>query len=244
MEVTPLYAILTAAYQAIGGRAAYSEIVASAQLVRGLEHLGFEAELIPARTNVFRLSRGGAGVTEANTWDHPQTTSGGGATDKNLVVWAASFNRCVDLSMCQNEVLKRASVNGEIFTFPVILPMPGGLEQLLHRADLIGAERPPFKISWKFFPEWKPQFDSVLAHYAATIEHGGLALAHVVVDLLSASAVHRDLRQIEDLYPRLGGLLSGGVHLPELHDDWSHHEPCADCPPEFTMKQRSKLESL
>lgn len=208
VELTPLYAMLTAIYHAIGRRASYSGVVASGQLVRGLEHLGFEAELLPACMSVFRLNRGHVGAH----------ISGDGKTSGHLVVWVSSFNRCIDLAVCQDRTLVRASIGDAVLALPVILPVPGGREKLLYGSESIGTERPPFEISWKFFPEWMSRFEPLLTQHTVAIEHGGLALAHVVVDLLSAVAVHQDLCQLGDLYPRLGGLLSGRTHLPKLDD--------------------------
>jgi hypothetical protein len=236
VEVTPLHAMLAAIYQAVGGRPTYPGIVASGQLARGLDYLGFEAELFPACTSVFRLSQVGG-------WE---AMSADGQTRGHLVVWAASFNQCIDLTVCHEPALVRASVGGEVLMLPAVLPMPRGREQLLYGAESVGAEaigvdRPPFRITWKFFPEWGPRFDPLLAHHAVAIEHGGLSLAHVVVDLLSALAVHQDLRQLDELYPRFGSLLSGAVRLPELDDYSSHRELGADCPTELTEERRSSL---
>jgi hypothetical protein len=223
--------MLAAVYHAIGRRASYRGIVASSQLVRGLEYLGFEAELLPASMNVFRLSRGPEGMH----------ISGDGNTGGHLVVWAASFNRCIDLEVGQDRRLVRASVAGAVLTMPAILPMPGGREQLLHGSESIGTERPPFGISWKLFPEWTSRFNSSLTQHTVAIEHGGLALAHVVVDLLSAFAVYQDLHRLGDMYPRLGGLLSGRTHLPELDDYLSPGELDADCGTEVAEERCSNL---
>ena len=243
VEVTPLYTTLAAIYHAIGGRTTYPGIAASGQLVRGLEYLGFEAELFPAYTKIFLPNRGRVGITEFDVWDS-QAIPEDGASDGHLVVWTASFNRCIDLAVCQDRTLLRASVDGKVFTLPVVLPMSGDHEQLLCGAKLVGAERPPFRISWEFLPDRRPRFDPLLAHHAAAIEHGGLALAHIVVDLLSAFAVRHDLSQLDDLYPRLSGLLSGRLHLPELEDYSPRRESGADAPPEVTEERRDNLGHL
>lgn len=208
LEVTPLFMTLSAIYQGIGKRINYPVVLASGQLMRGLQYLGFEAELIPACMNVFRIDR---------VRPNERSASDRAITDTHLVVWSPSLNRCIDLGVCQNATLVHALADGGISAFPVTLPVSGGRDQLFSGQTFVIA-RHPFGIMWKFFPGWDSQFDSLLARYTAAIEHGGLALAHVVVDLLSALAVYRDLHQLDDLYPRLGGLLSGRVSLPKLDD--------------------------
>src|SRR5437016_3470889 len=69
VDVIPLYALLAGIYQAIGRRPAYSAVLASAQLVCALEHLGFDAELIPACTAVY--GQGKTHLTDIGVWRNP-----------------------------------------------------------------------------------------------------------------------------------------------------------------------------
>jgi hypothetical protein len=208
VEITPLYAMLAVAYHATGRRASYPVVVASSQMVRGLEYLGLEAELIPASTKTFSLDR-----------ESPERpTMKDGNTDEHLVVWAASFNRCIDLVVCQDRTSAGGTVGVERSVAPVaILPIPGGREQLLCEYLPVVALRPPLVISWTFFPERLARFEPLLSPHAAVIEHGGLAMAHATVDLLGAFAIYLDLSSFNDFYPRLSGLLSGATRLPELN---------------------------
>ncbi|MDB6084374.1 MAG: hypothetical protein JWN43_2255, partial [Gammaproteobacteria bacterium] len=204
--------------QAVGGRAAYRCIVACGQLMRALQYLGFDAELIPACTSVSRVERGDVRMADIGVWDHPPVIRSNGTTDGHLAVWSDSLNRCIDIGVCHEPALRRASTGEQVLTLPAILPVPGGRQQLLHTARSIVTLRHPFALSWMFFPQWRSRFDPLLDHHSAVIEHGGLALAHVVVDLLSAVAVYRDLGQLGELYPRLGSLVYGQALLPELDD--------------------------
>jgi hypothetical protein len=219
LEIVPLYAALSAIHQAIGDRPTYSTIIASAQLARGLEYLGFDAELIPASTTVFRMENGRKKVVNIGVWNHPPLMRDNGTTDGHVVVWAASFKRCVDLGGCQNWILRRTAAENGGTVLPWVAPFPGGRRQLVGQIPAIISGQ--FAFTWALFPQWGPGFESLLAHHARAIEHGGLALGHVVVDLLSALAVHRDLGELLQRYPHLDGLVSGRTLLPELDEDFS-----------------------
>lgn len=241
-EQTPLYAMLAAVYHAIAGRASQPRIIVSAQLARGIEYLGFEAALLPACARVFRLNRGRDEIAEVGAWD---AVSVYGEAEGHLVVWTASFNQCIDLAMCQDDALVSASTDGQLM-LPAVLPMPGGLAQLLYKtasvgAEAIGVERPPFRITWNFFPERMGQFDPLLADYTDVIERGGLSLAHVVLDLLSALAVHHDMHQLNSLHSHLSRLLSGDVRLPELDNYSSRCESGMNRTTEFPEARRDNF---
>lgn len=211
VDVMPLYALLAGTYQAIGRRPAYSAVLASAQLVSALEHLDFDAELIPACTAVYGQDR--THLTDIGIWRHPPVVRDDGTTDGHVVVWADSFRRFIDLGVCNQPTILEAS-DGQSLPSPAVLPMAGGRKQLLDEASGAMTLRPPFAFAWNFFPEWKRRFDPFLAYHATTVEHGGLALANVAIGLLSALAIYSDLTNLTQLYPRLDALLSGRAILP------------------------------
>jgi hypothetical protein len=99
----------------------------------------------------------------------------------------------------------------------MVFAVPNGWKKLLYKGGFV-AERSPFVTNCIFSEEWRPGFDPLIARHAAAIAHGGLALAHLVIDLLSAYAIYLDLRPLYDRYPRLGSLLDGEVNLPALND--------------------------
>jgi hypothetical protein len=221
LEAAPLYALVTAVYQAISSRPMYSSIVASSQLVRGLNYLGFDAELIPAYT---MLRRANGQIIEIGVYGPSPNVSDDGGSDGHAVVWAESFNRCIDLGVCNNPALQRAFVDNEALTIPVVLPVPDGRDALINSSASIVTERRPFMMTWIFLPQWITLYEPLLRYHAPAIEHGGLAMAHVSVDLLSAVSVYQDIAQLAELYPRLGDLLSGRDRLPEL-DSYSSPIP-------------------
>jgi hypothetical protein len=212
IEVMPLYALLSAIYQAITGRPDYSVVMASAQLVRALEHLGFKAELIPASILIVRESD--KRTMDIGVWDHPPVVHNDGTTDGHVAVWADSFNRCIDLGLCNNEVLLKSSSDSQNLVWPAVLPVAGGRDELLDESRRPAIPRLPFMICWTFIPQWKSYFDPFLARHAPAIEDGGMALARVAVDLLSAIAIYSDMSEFNQRYPWLAKLLSGQADLP------------------------------
>jgi hypothetical protein len=211
-DVMPLYALLVAIYEAIGGRPSYPVAVASAQLVRALEHLGFEAELVPASIAV--AHEGEKRIMSIGAWEHPPMVRDDGTTDGHVVVWADSFKRCIDLSVCNHPMLLESSSDDQKLTMPIILPVAGGLEELLDKSRQHVLPRPPFMMMWIFIPQWKSYFNSFLSRHMPVIEDGGLALAKVAIDLLSAIAVYSDMSRLNQRYPWLAEMLSGQMDLP------------------------------
>jgi hypothetical protein len=210
--------MISAVYQALGARHSSSLIVASAQMVRGLDYLGFQSELIAACTSVYRSADKPVAMADIGVWQHPPIIQDDGTTDSHAVIWTSSFSRCIDLGVCQHTGLQRETVTAQVVTLPVILPVPGGRDYLLTSARSLVTFRKPFALQWMFFPQWTPHLEPLLERHSGIIEHGGLALAHMVVDQLSAVAVTRNLHQIKTLYPRLSDLLVGNTRLPELND--------------------------
>lgn len=219
LDVIPLYAMLTAVHHAIARRPNYPGIVASGQLANGLIHLGFEAELIPAHNKIYRASSRLTGDVEFDSWD---IISSDAETGGHLAVWTPSFGRCIDLAASQDPMLTR----GEPPILPMVFAMPGGQKQLLYQGEFV-AERPPFVISCIFSNKRNSRFDPLIARHAAAIEHGGLSLAQLVVDLLSAFAIYLDLHPLCDLYPHLNDLLNGQTRLPDLKN-YSYYRKSTD----------------
>lgn len=213
VDVMPLYALLIPIYHAITRRPNYPVVVASAQLVRALEHLGFEAELVPASILIAREGDEKHPM-DIGAWKHPPVLRDDGTTDGHVAIWADSFRRCIDLGPCNHPVLLKSSSDSQNLVGPVVLPMGEGREKLLDDSRRATILRLPFVMCWTFIPQWKPYFDPILACNSSAIEDGGLALAKVAVDLLSAIAVYSDMSKFNKRYPWLTELLSGQADLP------------------------------
>ena len=210
-DVMPLYALLSAIYEALGHRPDYPKVIASAQLARALEHLGFGAELIPASVMLARV--GQERIMDIGVWEHPPVMRDDGTTDGHVVVWADSFKRCIDLGPCNHPALIASSTDSENLTLPVVVHLAGGREELLDQSRAYTTLRLPFVMNWIFIPPWKSYFDTFLARHAAAVEDGGLAIAKVAVDLLSAIAVYSDMTEFNQRYPWLAELVSGQAVL-------------------------------
>ena len=214
-ELTPLYVMLSAIYQVIGGGAPHPVVVVSSQMVHALEHLGFEAELIVACTSIYRVTSPNRSIADIGIRDHPPTVRPDGSSDGHAVVWVDSFKRCIDLGICKNRALQRASKVDQVMTMPSVIRVGGGRSELLDPTRSFVAPRHPFLLQWMFFPSWRDQLDPLMDLHAKSIEQGAVALAHVVVEILSSLMLSRDLRKLNELYPRLSDLLGGRVHLPK-----------------------------
>lgn len=214
VELTPLYAMISAMYQVLGGQESPSPVIASAQMARGLEYLGCEADLIVTCTSFYELKGGSVSLEDIGVWSHPPVIRSDGTTDAHVVVWTNSFSRCIDLGVCQSATLRRAP-NAQ--AGPAILPA-ADRDALLNTARALVAFRGKLALQWMFFPQWTPCLDLLWSRHADIIQHGGLALAHMVVDQLSAVAVSRDLSQLRDRYRAIGQLLTDELQLPELGD--------------------------
>jgi len=215
VDVAPLYAILAAVHQALGRCLATRAVLESAQLVRALRWLGFEAELIACFARVF-CDPYPTRLTDVGVRNRPPVVRRDGTTDGHAIVWISSTNRFIDLAVFRDRNLLRAE-GGEDPTFnaPAMLPMPGGRAQLLDPRLAPGTDRGRFRIGWYPYPHWTSRYDELIARHADAVNGGGLALARVTLDLLSATAVHRDMTELDRRYPQLGRLLSGAAQLPD-----------------------------
>jgi hypothetical protein len=209
-EIAPLYALLTAVNQAIGRRRSYPAVLASAQLVRAFENLGFEAALLAGCTTLVRRDQQTSrpDTIDIGVWKHLPTTRQDGTTDGHGVAWTSTFGRIIDLGLCNHPLMIEMSADNEKMTSPVVLEIPGGKNQLLDSRSRVMTIRDPFLIGWNFFPSATKPLDAFLTRHAGAVEHGGLALANVAIDLLSALAVYKDLAELKELYPRLAELMS------------------------------------
>lgn len=214
VPVAPLYAILTAIHQAVGDCPTSRAVLESAQVVRALRWLGFEAELIACCARVF-CDPYPARLTDVGVRNRPPAVRADGTTDGHTIVWISSANRFFDLAVFRDRNLLRAE-GGEDPTFnvPAMLPMPGGRAQLLNPLLVPATDRGRWRIAWYLYPHWTSRYDELIARHADAVNSGGLALAQVTLDLLSATAVHRDMTELDRLYPQLGRLLSGAAQLP------------------------------
>jgi hypothetical protein len=211
VDAAPLYALLAATNQALEGRPSYSAVLASAQFAFALEHLGFNAELIPACTTL--VHQNGTDKIDVGVWERPPVMRNDGVTDGHLVVWVDSLKRLIDLGLCNQPMLLKLSSDEKPLTNPIVLPIAGGRKQLF---DTQGTTlRPPFGIFWTFFPHWMPRFEFFFHRHATAIEDGGLALVDVTVGLLSALVMYGDLSGFDQLFPQLAARMEFNRSMPE-----------------------------
>jgi hypothetical protein len=217
VELTPLYAMLSALHQVLGGEESHSAVIASAQMTCALGLLGCAAELIVACTSVCQGNGGSVSLEEIGGWRHPPVIRPDATTDGHVVVWTGSFSRCIDLGISQSAMLRRAARTGEAQALPAVLPADSR-DALLNGSVSLVALRGKFALNWMLFPQWTPCLDPLLRRHTDIIEYGGLALAHMVVDQLSAVAVGRDLGQLRVRFPAIGRLVAGELRLADLGD--------------------------
>jgi hypothetical protein len=214
-ELTPLYAMVAALHQLLGGREQRSALIASAQMVRALELLGCDAELIVACTSVFRSAAGPELAEQIGEWSHPPLIRPDATTDAHAVVWTDSFDRCIDLGVSCSPAVRRAAERGETTSAPAVLPA-ASRDALMRSAVSVAAFRGRLLLNWMFFPQWTPCLDPVLERHAGAIDYGGRALAQVVVDQLAAVAVTTDLAPLATRFPAIGKLIADELRLPDL----------------------------
>jgi hypothetical protein len=216
LELIPLYALTVTAHQAVARRPNYSSVVAAAQFRRSLEYLGFHAEIIAACTSVLHSKHDRSRIMDIGVWRHPPVVRSDGTTDGHAVIWTDSFKRCIDIGICRNPALQRDSRNAPSFEAPAILPSPEGRDKLIRGSFSVGAPRAPYMLTWMFFPEWTSNYGPLLEAHTIIIEHGGLAMAHVAIDLLSMLSLYRDTSKLWELYPSLQPMVSRQHPLPAL----------------------------
>jgi hypothetical protein len=186
--------------------------MATAQFVRAIQYLGLEAELVPACTTMSHQN--GTATIDIGVWEHPPVMRDDGTINGHAILWAESFKRCIDLGLCNHPAALKLFSEDPSFAIPVVVPMRG-------KAQLVDQDRrnmflrKPFGIYWTTFPHWVSSYDPFLLRHANAITQGGLALANVAVDLLSALAVFTDLSDLGRLYPQLADLISGRASLPQ-----------------------------
>ncbi|MBN1170612.1 MAG: hypothetical protein JXA67_00380 [Micromonosporaceae bacterium] len=210
-EVIPLYAALALVHQAMSGAPVNTCVPTCYQIATALDHLGFQAEVMAAyaevlQDNITHVSLGVRG---------PAAIRADFTTNGHAVLWAASFGRLVDPTIAQHPALLAAVHRGrDKHSAPLAVAVQGGRDTLLRGA--IGAIRPPFQINYLVQPQYTAAFDPWLAEFRDAVDHGGLSLAHITLDTITAAGQVRNLRELPHLYPRLGALLGGREQLPVL----------------------------
>jgi hypothetical protein len=216
VEHLPLYTALTVVHNDMSGAPAGSCVSICHQLAGGLERLGFSAEVMTASATIFDRETRAVKYDDVGVWDRRPTVRPDGTTNGHVVLWAESFRRLVDPTIVQAPVLLKAARDDEAFTRPVVLRMKSR-EQLL-AAGAVETYKGPFLISWTLFPEWTSSLAPALrGDLGAAMPYGTLGLAHAVLDLLrTLEQIRPDVRRLNNVYPKLGALLSGREHLPAM----------------------------
>jgi GNAT superfamily N-acetyltransferase len=209
VDVVPLYAALAVVHQAMSGEPANACVPVCYQMAAALAHLGFDTEVMAAYVEVLQgdTTHVSLGVRGPAVIRMDYTTNG------HTVLWAASFSRLVDPTIAQHPALLTTAHRGQDkHGAPLAVPVHGGRDTLLRGA--IGAIRSPFQINYLVQPQHTAAFDPWLAEFGDAVEHGGLGLAHLTLDTITATGKVRDLGELPHMYPRLGALLGGHQHLP------------------------------
>ncbi len=216
-EALPLLLTGAALHQAAGGRPGYPAMLVAAQAARALQHLGVDAELIPASAAIVHRDEPHT-THQLGVWRHEPAVRADGTTDGHVIIWSESSRRCLDLDIGRHRVWRRTT-DDLVVPHPMIFPIVGP------RADLDDGDHTPVvlsipvAVSWWFFPSWTPIFQPLLGQWRNGVERGGLAAAHVILDMLAGVAACRDTGQMRRRFPTLDGLLTGCVTLPDIDAD-------------------------
>ncbi|MBU8857718.1 MULTISPECIES: hypothetical protein [unclassified Micromonospora] len=211
VEMVPLYAVVAVVHQSMSGAPVNSCVPICYQLAIALEHLGFDSEVMAAYAEVIQgdIAHVSLGVRGRAAVRDDFTTNG------HVVLWAESFGRLLDPTIAQHPALLAAAHGGQDKQgAPLSVPVQGGRSTLLRGA--VGAIRPPFQINYLVQPQYTTAFDPWLAEFGDAVEYGGLSLAHTTLGTIVGAADIRNLRELPQLYPRLGALLAGAEHLPAV----------------------------
>lgn len=216
VELLPLYTMIAVLRQGLAEYSYSSTVIPSAQVVRGLEYLGFKAQLIAACATLVQSGEPPRQMTDLGTWESPPVIREDGTTDAHTVIWADSFSRCIDLSICQHPAVKAAAPRTDsVDTTPAVLPAKD-LDTLLNSAKTAAYFRGPYAILLVFTAPWTKLLDPLLERQSQIVEQGGLALAHAVLDQLFSISAEKNLEELIGIYPTLGDLLTERTRLPGL----------------------------
>ena len=180
-------------------------------LVRTLQHLGFEAEMMAACATIFRREDTSTRYADIGRWDRPPRTRADNSTDGHAVVWTESFHRLIDPTIQQDATLAGAGADDPSMAIPAVIRAPDR-DWLMHHTP--AAPRGPYLITWSVLPDWTYAFDPLLAGRDGELyETAALQLADDALIALRSAGRRRDLRQLDALYPRLSALLAGRATL-------------------------------
>jgi len=202
IEALPLYAMLATIHLELSGRAVNACLPICYQMVGGLRHLGFAAEVMAAYVEVYQGERRFMNIGVQG----PATVRPDWTTDGHSIVWADSFGRLVDPTVAQHPELNRAAYQDLGHSAPLVVPV-GSRDLLLHGA--VGAIRPPYQLAYLAQPEHTAVFTRWFNRFTDALNYGALSMAHRTLIAVKAAGEVRNLRQLPHLYPPLGRLLAG-----------------------------------
>jgi hypothetical protein len=208
-EMIPMWAAITILSGTAMGKAANSCAYASYQLAGALRHLGYDAEPIAACVNVRSLD---GSATDVGVWEHPPRIRGDGTTNGHVVVWASSFRRLIDLTVCQDPQLQRAARQNPDLAAPVV----GELQEFaaFGEGPTPMVARPPFVFTYMLLPQYTRFMAPLWENSAQTeqLDLGALAFAHDTLELVRTT----ESRRRRASGARIRALVDGKAQLPPL----------------------------
>lgn len=215
IELLPLHAVLAVVHSNLSGPPGSRCVPVCYHLQGGLEHLGFDSEVIAASAMVLRTTDDAA--ERVGDYHQEPMLRDDGSTDGHTVLWASSFGQLVDPTIGQARHLQEAAEDNPRFSFPVVLPI-ASREILVGPWGIGTTSRPPLHIAWVLQPQFTSALRPVLGSDLETsLTYGKLALAHTTLEVLrSVEELRSDFKRLRTLYPQIAALLDGRRQLPEL----------------------------
>ena len=218
IELLPLLAALAVVHSELTGLPGTRCVPVCYQLQGGLEHLGFDSEVIAASAMVLR--DGDDEAEDVGEYRHAPSLRDDGSTDGHVVLWAASFRQLVDPTIVQARHLQVVAEGNPGFSFPVVLPV-ANRESLLGSSAICSPSRAPLNIAWVLQPQWTRALTPVQgSDLDIGLSYGKLALAHNTLEVIRVlGEIRSDLQRLRTLYPPIATLLDGRSQLPGLPDE-------------------------
>jgi len=206
LAALPAHVMALAVFDAIFDRPNYNDFVVAAQVSLAFKYLGFTSEVITSCATVIEQGKLSSPPDEIGVWQKPPLIDSAGTTDGHFVVWVDELSRLIDPTIGQYSDIFTKS-RGQQYRHPAILRVDGGRNALVRRTPM--TFRLPYGITWTLFPDWREPLVRFHDRHSTLIETGARAFADLVVDLLRATAMCREVSPLRDIYPRLSSLIEG-----------------------------------
>jgi hypothetical protein len=217
IELLPLHAALALVHSELSGSPGTRCVPVCHQLQGGLEHLGFDGEVIAASAMLLR--DGDDEPEHVGEYGHAPSLRDDGSTDGHAVLWTASFGQLVDPTIVLARHLQAVAEDNPVHSFPVVLPI-ANRESLLGSSAICSSSRAPLNIAWVLQPQWTRALIPVPgSDLDIGLSYAKLALAHTTLEVIRGlEGVHSDFQRLRTLYPPIAALLDGRSQLPRLPD--------------------------